>query len=115
MKMVKRMVSLAVALVMVMSLAACGGEKGIVGTWSRESELMGQKITSSYTFDEDGTCEMSIIGITKTGTYVVEDDKMTVKLNSGDVIMTETYTFVVDGDELKLTIETGQTTVYERQ
>lgn len=115
MKMVKRLVSLAVALVMVMSLVACGCEKGIVGTWSSESEFLGQKITSSYTFNEDGTYESAIIGIKQTGTYTIEGDKMTIKFNSSVGVMTETYTFAVDGDELKLTMQNGNTAVYERQ
>lgn len=64
------LVTLVVALLFTMT--ACGSTK-LNGTYRFQGVL-----PQSFTFDRDGNVTMSAFGIDATGTYVIEDDTITI-------------------------------------
>ncbi len=114
MKTAKRLVSLVAALVMVMSLVACGGEKGLVGTWEVSADIDGQEISAGYTFESNGDCSVNAMGITMDGTYKTDGDKITITVSFMGVETSQEGTYKVDGDTLTLTID-GETGTLKRK
>lgn len=107
MKMAKRVASLAMVLILAMSLVACG-EKGIVGTW----EITEEGMTVGYTFEKDGSCKTNLLGMEIPGTYETKGDKITITMTVFGSSDSTEYTYKVDGDKLTLTSadEDGQVT-----
>lgn len=89
-------------MLLAVSLCACGGSNGIVGSWSGSVE--GISVTMS--FEDDGTGVISALGglASEEFTYTVEGSKLNV--TTGDE--TDTYDYAIDGDTLTLTSD-GET------
>ena len=96
----KKFMAISLALVLVFTLAACGGSGGgsgsIVGTW--ESYDSGSELT----FKSDGTYSEIFHGdILRAGTYTLDGDKMTMKETEGANAGKESeWTIELDGDDL---------------
>ena len=109
MKIIKRLIICVTAFVCVLSLAACGESKksDLAGSWSGNNG--GYDVT--FTFNEDGTGEMSISGIQLNITYTVDGDTLTVNKTVLDGTQTEDYTYKLSnkGKTLTLTCASGDT------
>ena len=81
---------------------ACGAKDELAGTWSAEFEYDG---TITWTFDGRGKCTLVDYFGELKGTYTIEGDQLTVKLESWSE--PSTYTFSVDGDSLTMEENTG--------
>ena len=80
MKISKKMMALLLALMMVLSLTACGGNKdALAGTWSAD---LGDDGVITWMFDGKGKCTMENAYMKQDGTYSIEDDQLTVTLES---------------------------------
>ena len=112
----KRMVSYILLVILLVSLAACGGKADLTGIWEQEMEIsiLGEGIeepTASaalcrFTFREDGTGlqehimqEEAYPGAVREFTWKLEGDTLTLSYGSGD---TEEFTVVLDNTTLKL-------------
>ncbi len=114
MKTAKRLVSLVAVLVMVMSLAACGGNKELVGTWEHTAEANGQSVTTKYEFKSNGDCVMTVAGLTIECEYETDGDKLTFIIEFLGVETTEEWTYKVEGDTMTL-VKDGETTVLKKK
>lgn len=114
MKTAKRLVSLLAALVMVMSLVACGGEKGLVGTWEASADIDGQEVSAGYTFESNGDCSMNALGLTLDGTYKTDGDKLIITISMMGMEQSQEYTYKVDGNTLFLTMD-GEKAEFKRK
>lgn len=107
MKAAKRAVSLVAALILVMSLVACG-EKGLKGTWVDSST----GVDNVFEFNDDGKGKMSVTGMLELEfTYKYTDDKITVTIMGADV----EYGYRLDGDTLVLITEEGEEETFKRK
>ena len=109
MKAVKRTVCLVAALVMVMSLVACG-DSGIVGTWSVAQD--GIEVT--YTFNSDGTGSMTVLGIPVDMKYTTSGDTLKITVSFFGQEDTQEMTYKVDGNKLTLT-DDGESVVLTKK
>ena len=82
--------------------AACGAKDELAGTWSAEFEYDG---TITWTFDGRGKCTLVDYFGELKGTYTIEGDQLTVKLESWSEPYT--YTFPLDGNSLTMEENTG--------
>lgn len=82
--------------------AACGAKDELAGTWSAEFEYDG---TITWTFDGRGKCTLVDYFGELKGTYTIEGDQLTVKLESWSE--PSTYTFSVDGNTLDMAENRG--------
>ena len=99
----KKVTAIVLALLMVLSLAACGSKDALAGTWSAD---LGDDGVITWTFNGKGKCTMENAYMKQNGTYTIDGDQLTVKLESwGDDA--STYTFSVDGSSLTLNENTG--------
>lgn len=114
MKTAKRLVSLVAALVMVMSLVACGSNSEFVGTWECTTEANGQSITTRYEFKSNGDCVMSVAGLTIECEYETDGDKLIFSIEVLGVETTEEWTYKIDGNTMTLTKD-GQSTVLKKK
>jgi hypothetical protein len=119
----KTILVLAAAAVLVFGLVACGGGKseGIVGDWKiTEMNAGGIKISNDtykqmtgsdiggLTFNEDGTCEISIEGETQTIDYELDGNKVTLSIQGEKVSGTvkgDTIVLEDDASESSITME----------
>ena len=92
----KKMVCVLLCAFMVFGLVACGGTDSIKGKW-----VFG---ANTYEFNDDGTFTSLFNGMSKNGTYEVEDGKITLSYTDllGYSTTTE-FTYTLDGDTLSLT------------
>lgn len=96
-------------------LASCGNS--IVGTWSKtDSSILGD-LTTTYTFNSDGTGNINALGMNVSFTYTTEKDQITITYgaSAGSLSFSsdETFTYSVSGDSLTLT--SGNTaTIYTK-
>ena len=81
---------------------ACGAKDELAGTWSAEFEYDG---TITWTFNGKGKCTMENSFMKQDGTYTIEGDQLTVKLESWSE--PSTYTFSVDGNTLDMAENRG--------
>lgn len=103
MKIFKKMIALLLALMMVLSLTACGGNKdALAGTWSAD---LGDDGVITWMFDGKGKCTMENAYMKQDGTYSIEDDQLTVTLESWSD--PSVYTFSVDGSNLTMSENSG--------
>ena len=110
----KMKVVLALLLVAALCLAlfaACAKpEKKIVGTWNGEQSVLGVVAKYSFTFNEDGTGNMtSALDIGVAMTYTIDGDKLNITTSILGITNTKTYTYAFEGDQLLLT--EGDTTI----
>ena len=83
---------LLVAAIMILTLAACGSKDALAGTWSAE---LGADGVITWSFNGKGKCTMENAYMKQKGTYSIEDDQLTVTLETWSE--PSTYTFSVDG------------------
>lgn len=99
----KKIVALVLITAALLSLAACGSKDALAGTWSAD---LGDDGVITWTFNGKGKCTMENAYMKQNGTYTIDGDQLTVKLESwGDDA--STYTFSVDGSSLTLNENTG--------
>ena len=99
----KKIVALVLITAALLSLAACGSKDALAGTWSAD---LGDDGVITWTFNGKGKCTMENAYMKQDGTYTIDCDQLTVKLESwGDDA--STYTFSVDGSSLTLNENTG--------
>lgn len=105
----KKVLSFALAIGMVLTLAACGGDKTptnpFLGLWSLEDD----GDTIFFEFKADDTLVMSSYGDSYNGTYTWTADAGTATVDDVDIAMTMasgTFTIVVEGDTYTLTTAT---------
>lgn len=90
-----------VLVITAMALVSCSSNK-LVGSWSYEAKIGAVSAKATYTFNEDNTGSITIIGgVSLNFNYEVEGDQLTVKGNLSGY--DGTYTYKVDGDNLSLT------------
>ncbi len=91
----KKILAVALALVMTVSLCACGGSDSVVGKWAFGG--------NTYEFKEDNSLSVSINGtLNYDGTYEIDGDKITVNVSGMLGEKTEELTYSLKGDTLKL-------------
>lgn len=106
MKAAKRVVSLAAALILVMSMVACGS-KGLEGKWVDSST----GVDNIFEFKSDGTGSMSVEGfLSMDFTYTSTDDKITVTIMGESV----EYGYRLDGDTLVMIVN-GEEETFKRK
>ena len=93
---------LLVAAIMILTLAACGSKDALAGTWSAE---LGADGLITWTFNGKGKCTMENAYMKQNGTYSIDNDQLTVKLEAWSE--PSTYTFSVDGNSLTMNENTG--------
>ena len=100
-----------VVLCVITVFSACAKpEKKIIGTWNGEQSVLGVVAKYSFTFNEDGTGNMtSALDIGVAMTYTIEGDKLNITTSVLGISNTKTYTFAFEGDQLLLT--EGDTTI----
>ena len=93
---------LLVAPIMILTLAACGSKDALAGTWSAE---LGADGVITWSFNGKGKCTMENAYMKQKGTYSIEDDQLTVTLETWSE--PSTYTFSVDGSSLTMEENSG--------
>lgn len=93
---------LLVAAIMILTLAACGSKDALAGTWSAE---LGADGVITWSFNGKGKCTMENAYMKQKGTYSIEDDQLTVTLETWSE--PSTYTFSVDGSSLTMEENSG--------
>ena len=117
----KKVLSIAMVLCLVATLfAGCSGltttinESKIVGTWEGEKDtgLFGATVDITYVFEDDGTGKMplfdSLINASVNFTYTIEEDVLTIDVDSDYFSETYIYTMVFEEDTLTLTDGAGE-------
>ncbi len=102
MKKLTKLLVLAIALILILSLTACGSKDALAGTWSAD---LGDDGTITWTFDGRGKCTMENFFTKQQGSYTIEGDQLTVLLELWDE--PSVYTFNVDGDSFTLEENSG--------
>lgn len=95
----KKVVSIALCLMMVISLVACGGGDALKGTWTCEDQDYG---TVVWEFNGSGKCSMENDFFSSDGTYSIEDDN-TVKITLDLWEDEKVYDYTVSDNALELT------------
>ena len=85
-----------------LTLAACGSKDALAGTWSAE---LGADGVITWSFDGKGECTMENAYMKQSGTYTIDGDQLTVKLETWSD--PSTYTFSVDGSSLTMNENSG--------
>ena len=98
----KKIVALLLVVAALLTLSACGSKDALAGTWSAE---LGADGLITWTFDGKGKCTMENAYIKQNGTYSIDNDQLTVKLEAWSE--PSTYTFSVDGNSLTMNENTG--------
>ena len=89
-------------------------EAKIVGTWEGEKEIgfLGTSYDVTYIFNDDGTGKMplfdGLINADVYFTYTIEEDVLTIDVDSDYFSETYIYTMVFEGDTLTLTDGAGE-------
>ena len=98
----KKIVALILVVAALLTLSACGSKDALAGTWSAE---LGADGLITWTFNGKGKCTMENAYMKQNGTYSIENDQLTVKLEAWSE--PSTYTFSVDGNSLTMNENTG--------
>lgn len=106
----KKIISIVLCLMIVLSLTACGGGDVLKGTWVQEGTDYG---TVTWTFDGKGKCTLETDFLEKaSGTYTITDDsKVTIKIDLWDD--EKVYEYTVSDSNLKLTATDGLSPDYD--
>ena len=98
----KKIVALLLVVAALLTLSACGSKDALGGTWSAE---LGADGLITWTFDGKGKCTMENAYMKQNGTYSIDNDQLTVKLEAWSE--PSTYTFSVDGNSLTMNENPG--------
>ena len=98
----KKIVVLLLAVAMVLALTACGSKDALAGTWTGDLGLDG---TVTWTFDGSGKVKFENEFAKQNGTYTIEGDQVTIKLELWDEA--QTFTFSVSGSSLTMNENSG--------
>lgn len=98
----KKFAALLLIVITLVTFSACGSKDALAGTWSAELEYDG---VITWTFDGNGKCTMENAYMKQNGTYTIEDDQLTVTLETWDE--PSTYTFSVDDTSLTMNENSG--------
>lgn len=91
----KKIFCLVICALMIFALASCGS-KSVVGKWESGA--------NTYEFKKDGTFTSSFNGVSASGTYEVEDGKLSITYTGLlGISKTTEFTYTIDGDKLSLT------------
>lgn len=100
MKKMKKVTVSVLALVLALSLMACGGSKSVVGTWTMEGT---DADISSLELKNDGTGSITLgESISLNITYTTEKDKLTLTMSYLGETESEEYTYSVKDNKLTL-------------
>lgn len=129
----KRILALVLAVLMMVSLAACGGSGSVEGTWSLDvsgslgaqdfSGLTGTKGEGIYivafVFDDNGFFLADVGSVHGDHIHDAEGDasgKYVVNTDTGTITFSDehTYTYVLSGSTLTLTDDAGNTFTYKK-
>ena len=113
----KKILALLAAMILCLSLAACGGpspEEDLVGTWTVD---MGYGMSADYTFSAEGKVDTDIKynGESQTathGTYVVGEESVTITWDSGSVV---DFPFYYEEDNLIVQSSAGEDFILEKK
>lgn len=98
----KKIIVLLLAVAMVLAFAACGSKDALAGTWTGDLGLDG---TVTWTFDGSGKVKFENEFAKQNGTYTIEGDQVTIKLELWDEA--QTFTFSVSGNSLTMNENSG--------
>ena len=98
----KKIIVLLLAVAMVLAFAACGSKDALAGTWTGDLGLDG---TVTWTFDGSGKVKFENEFAKQSGTYTIEGDQVTIKLELWDEA--QTFTFSVSGSSLTMNENSG--------
>lgn len=98
----KKIIVLLLAVAMVLAFAACGSKDALAGTWTGDLGLDG---TVTWTFDGSGKVKFENEYAKQNGTYTIEGDQVTIKLELWDEA--QTFTFSVSGNSLTMNENSG--------
>ncbi len=106
MKKAKRSLALVLALIMTCCmLVACGGEGGddvLKGTWVTPEDSIDN---TTWVFDGAGNCKFDNTLAQQEGTYTIEGNTATVKLELWDE--PKKYDFTINGNEMSFIDQSG--------
>lgn len=100
----KKWIALLLVLTMIPALAACGSKDAVAGTWSADMGLDG---IVTWTFNGKGSCTMDNTVMKQKGTYSLDGDQMTVKLENWDDAKVYTFSVSADGNSLTMNDNEG--------
>ena len=98
----KRLLALLLIAATLLTFAACGSKDALAGTWSAE---LGADGVITWTFNGEGKCTMENAYMKQDGTYTIDGDQLTVKLEAWSE--SSTYTFSVDDSSLTMNENSG--------
>ena len=98
----KKRFAIVLALLMALTLAACGSKDALAGTWSAD---LGDDGVITWTFNGKGKCTMENAYMKQNGTYTIDGDQLTVTLEAWSE--PSTYTFSVDSSSLTMNENSG--------
>ena len=98
----KRLLALILIAATLLTFAACGSKDVLAGTWSAE---LGADGVITWTFNGKGKCTMENAYMKQDGTYTIDGDQLTVKLEAWSE--SSTYTFSVDDSSLTMNENSG--------
>ena len=99
----KKIVAAVLVAVMVLGLCACSiSSKAIIGTWKNQTTVLGVVTETVYTFNEDGTGNLSNV-VDMPFTYSFSDDKLLITMTVLGISTTEEYTYEFGVNKLTLT------------
>ena len=98
----KKIIVLLLAVAMVLAFAACGSKDALAGTWTGDLGLDG---TVTWTFDGSGKVKFENEFAKQNGTYTIDGDQVTIKLELWDEA--QTFTFSVSGSSLTMNENSG--------
>ena len=98
----KRLLALILIAATLLTFAACGSKDALAGTRSAE---LGADGVITWTFNGKGKCTMENAYMKQDGTYTIDGDQLTVKLEAWSE--SSTYTFSVDDSSLTMNENSG--------
>ena len=98
----KRLLALLLIAATLLTFAACGSKDALAGTWSAERWA---DCVKTWTFNGKGKCTMENAYMKQDGTYTIDGDQLTVKLEAWSE--SSTYTFSVDDSSLTMNENSG--------
>lgn len=89
-------------LAMIMALTLlCSCGKSVVGKWEASQD----GVTATYEFKKDGSCSLSAMGMTFSGTYKADGNKLDITVSVMGESDTQTLYYEINGNTLKMADE----------